>query len=134
MVRRPRARPIAARRRAAANCHQPTESMARAVNWNVSCDADQLEFWTHSFRGRSSHPAVRPEIAVLSYAARLVVRTGGAFLPQHLLYFSPDLHGHGAPRGMTADFAGSDWVCFAELSATGSSVCFVSGAPATYVT
>jgi len=43
------------------------------------------------------------------------VSTGGAFLPQHRLYFWPDLHGQGALRGKEVVFAGRDWVCFAEL-------------------
>jgi hypothetical protein len=40
--------------------------------------------------------------------------TGGAFLPQQRLYFSPDLQGQGALRGITAVFSGCNWVCFAK--------------------
>jgi hypothetical protein len=40
-------------------------------------------------------------------AGRALIRTGGAFLPQQRLYFSPDLHGHGALRGIGAVRCGS---------------------------
>ena len=80
--------------------------------------APRLIVWTHYFRRRSSHRAVQSEIAVLDYAALLVVSTGGAFLPQHRLNFSPDLHGQGALRGIATVFPGWDWVCFVEFSGT----------------
>ena len=76
------------------------------------------------------------ELVPGAYAARRV-NTGGAFLPQQRLYFWPDLQGQGALRGIKAGFdcdgAGSDWVCFAELSGVVSAACFVGLTPAAKV-
>ena len=47
-------------------------------------------------------------------------RTGGAFLPQQRLYFSPEPHGQGALRGIAGDAAGADWLCFAKSESGGA--------------